>query len=320
MYGGGMYNFDGTSPTVINCTFSGNEALSNGGGMYNGAESDPTVINCTFSGNIAYAGGGMYNDMFSHPTVINCTFRGNHGAEEGGGMYNAMNSHPTVANCRFIDNLAYNGGGMYCQDAGPTVTNCTFTLNDAPSGVGGAMYVNGSAPSIANCVLWGDQVPEISALNSPSLTVTYSDVQAGTGEPWFGTGCIDVDPLFIDAEARLSASSLCIDAGSNGLLPLDGNDLDGDGDTGEPIPIDLDGHARVLCDVVDMGAYEFGIGDYNCDQVVDLTDFGSWPACMTGPDGGPYPAGCEAFDFEYDDDVDLEDFALFSQQFTGPTP
>jgi pectin methylesterase-like acyl-CoA thioesterase len=41
-YGAGMYNYQ-SDPTVINCTFSGNDA-NNGGGMYN-LESSPTVTN-----------------------------------------------------------------------------------------------------------------------------------------------------------------------------------------------------------------------------------------------------------------------------------
>nr|NIL95943.1 hypothetical protein [Planctomycetales bacterium]NIP68019.1 hypothetical protein [Planctomycetales bacterium] len=44
---------------------------------------------------------------------------------------------------------------------------------------------------------------------------------------------------------------------------------------------------------------------------VDLTDFASWPTHTTGPDNGPYPPGGEAFDFEYDSDIDLQDFAAF---------
>ncbi len=50
---------------------------------------------------------------------------------------------------------------------------------------------------------------------------------------------------------------------------------------------------------------------------MDLGDFASWDDCMTGPDDGPYDPGCEAFDFEFDDDVDLQDFAGFQGAFTG---
>ncbi|MHC4695671.1 MAG: right-handed parallel beta-helix repeat-containing protein, partial [Planctomycetota bacterium] len=54
--GAGMFN-DNSSPTVTNCTFSGNMASYHGGGMYNNNSSSPTVTNCTFSGNTASGGG-----------------------------------------------------------------------------------------------------------------------------------------------------------------------------------------------------------------------------------------------------------------------
>jgi hypothetical protein len=59
-----------------------------------------------------------------------------------------------------------------------------------------------------------------------------------------------------------------------------------------------------------------GPGDYNGDGVVNLQDYAFFPACMTGPSGG-VNAGCEVFDFEPDDDVDLEDFGQFMAVFDG---
>ncbi|MHC4066918.1 MAG: FG-GAP repeat domain-containing protein [Planctomycetota bacterium] len=56
-------------------------------------------------------------------------------------------------------------------------------------------------------------------------------------------------------------------------------------------------------------------GDYDGDGDVDLTDFAEFPACMTGPEGGPLAPGCVAFDFEPDDDVDLDDYAAFQLAF-----
>ncbi|MGW8178941.1 MAG: PKD domain-containing protein, partial [bacterium] len=94
---------------------------ANGGGMYN-YSSSPTVTNCTFSGNSAGSGGGMYNNSSPSPTVTNCTFSGN-SAGSGGGMSN-FNSSPTVANCTFAGNSADYGGGMYNYSSSPTVTNC----------------------------------------------------------------------------------------------------------------------------------------------------------------------------------------------------
>jgi hypothetical protein len=73
---------------------------------------------------------------------------------------------------------------------------------------------------------------------------------------WAGTGNIDADPTFADAEGRLSPGSPCIDAADNTAVP-------------EGITTDLDGNPRFVDDIgtpdtgfgeppmVDMGAYEF---------------------------------------------------------------
>ena len=86
----------------------------------------------------------------------------------------------------------------------------------------------------------------------------------------------------------------------------------------QPDETDLDGHARVLCDRVDMGPYELGIGDDECDRDVDLVDYTRFPTeCMSGP-AEEYEGDCEAFDFDLDGHVDLADFAGFQIAFTGP--
>jgi hypothetical protein len=57
--GAGMFN-RAVSPTIRNCTFTGNEARHNGGGIFN-YEAAPTVINCLFFENTANLGGAVYN-------------------------------------------------------------------------------------------------------------------------------------------------------------------------------------------------------------------------------------------------------------------
>jgi parallel beta-helix repeat protein len=215
-----------------------------GGGMLN-IYSSPTVSNCTFTENSSvHWGGGMYNDRGSHTTLINCTFSGNISDTGGAGMGN-YSSNPTVTNCIFTGNSADNGGGMLnVSNSSPTMTNCTFSGNTA--GIkGGGMSNVGSSPTVTNCILWGDEPNEISN-SSGSPTVTYSDVEGGTGQAWFGTGCIDADPCFVNTTAgnfHLLFGSPCIDAGTNSAPGLPATDFEGD--------------TRIANVNVDMGADEY---------------------------------------------------------------
>ncbi len=232
--GGGMSNYGGSNPTVTNCNFSGNKA-GNGGGMHN-SSSSPTVTNCNFIGNTGYTGGGMSNEFGSNSIVTNCTFISNTSGGRGAGMMNIRGSSPTVTNCNFSDNwTVYAGGGMSNEfSSNSIVTNCTFISNKA--GYGGGMSNQDSNPTVTNCILWGDTPDEI---YYPNITVTYSDVQGG----WTGTGNIDLDPLFSDADGRLLADSPCIDAGNDAAVP-------------SGVTTDLDGNPRIQGECVDMGAFE----------------------------------------------------------------
>ena len=176
--GGGMHN-GMVSPTIVNCTFTGNSASYNGGAMFNvncaptvinciftenscnhggGAvhnrSSSPTFTNCTFTANSARSGGGIYTDGDSSPTVTDCTFANNSASYQGGGMLNDGNSSPTVTDCTFTHNSAGNhGGGMLNGgNSSPTVTNCTFTNNSAWGHGGGMLNSEGSSPTIENCL------------------------------------------------------------------------------------------------------------------------------------------------------------------------
>jgi uncharacterized repeat protein (TIGR01451 family) len=274
--GGGMYNFL-SDPTLSNVTFSSNYA-DEGGGMYNW-DSDPTLTNVTFSGNRAYSrGGGMYN--FGEPTLINVTFSGNHANDSGGGMYSEGN--PTLINVAFSGNqVSYinsYGGGM-SNGGNPTLINVTFSGNQASgddSSGGGMSNGYSSNPTLSNCILWGNTARHGPQIHGGAPTINYSLVEGG----YSGTGNLDVDPLFVDADGpddiagtyddnlRLLPASPAVDAGDNTVVPGDTLDLDGDGITTEPLPFDMDNTPRFVDvpfrpdtgngtpPIVDMGAYE----------------------------------------------------------------
>ena len=151
--GGGLYCQG--SPTLTNCTLSGNAAYGNGGGLCNEGGASPTLTNCTFSGNSAGCGGGLYNNSGS-PTLTDCSFAGNGASSGGAGVYNKSGS-PTLANCAFSANSASSGGGLY-NSGSPTLTNCMFNGNSVtgPSAYGGGICNSPGNPTLTNCTFSGN--------------------------------------------------------------------------------------------------------------------------------------------------------------------
>ena len=336
-YGGGILVYGAATPVIRGNRIEGNFADASGGAIYaqldnttvhiqgnqivdntagSGFGSGVACVNGTLvllgneiSGNVgAESGGGVfviYSGEGQHRIESN-EIRANQATDDGGGLWFSNAADIVIASNLFEGNSSPNGGGIYARGSG-TIMNCTIAGNAAGSQGGGLLYDDsGGALVILNSIIRDNLAPTTPDIEYPDggSSISYSSITGG----WPGTGNIDADPLFFDVPGsnyRLGVGSPCINAGDPGDLPAADEK-------------DLDGHSRVLCSRVEMGAYEFGIGDYNCNQVIDLSDFASWPDCMTGPEGGSYGAGCEAFDFEFDGDVDMLDFDQFQQIFSGP--
>ena len=209
-----------------------------------------------------------------------------------------------VEDCLFAGNAAAVGGGAYDSGSSVTYTNCTFVENSAASEGGGLAFGDRTADTttaINNCILWGNTASQATGFAAqispphddyPAPTLRYSCIQDWTTANG-GTGNISTDPSFVenDSEHHLQATSPCIDAGDTTALPADLNDLDGDGNTTEPLPVDLDGEPRAKDDpfihdtgvgspVVDMGCYEY-FPDCDHNGIIDTCDW----SC--GEPGGP---------------------------------
>jgi hypothetical protein len=260
-----------------------------GAGLYNSGGA-LNILNCTFQGNTAAFGGAILN-LGAGLTMVNVQLIGNRAFVSGGGLYN-YEGGATLHNCRIVGNSADDAeimGGSAIDNLNGTVTlrDCTVADNFSPNGRAITSFSWDSdlawTVDVANSILYngGD---EIGSNNLATARVTYSDVQGG----WTGTGNIDVDPQFvspgsrsiegewIDGDYHLASWSSCIDAGDDGSLPPDVLDLDGNGDTTEPLPLDLGNQPRIQGRAVDMGAYEQAGGTVGPPPSIDLTaSFGS---------------------------------------------
>jgi parallel beta-helix repeat protein len=339
--GAGIEVPGGETPLIEDCTIDGNA----GRGIECGAGS-PTIRFCTVTANR----GGVGCSSGSNPSILACTIANNSGTD-GAGIHCWDRSSPTIRQCRILNNSAGsygNGGGLLCQSGcNPLLIDSLIAGNQAGRS-GGAAYVFGHcSPRIVNCTLIGNRAAagnavflatydvhdistasiagsilcnggnQLGADDGSIFAVSYSDVVGG----WPGEGNVDADPRFVDPNGpdgdpatwqdndyRLAWDSLCIDAGDPAFSPLPGE-------------TDIDGRARVAYGRVDMGAYEFawhGPIDFDGDTDVDVTDFGFFQACFSGPNR-PWPnvAICPQADLDGDADVDMADFLQLQACFNG---
>ncbi|MCX7003597.1 MAG: right-handed parallel beta-helix repeat-containing protein [bacterium] len=161
-----------------------------------------------------------------------------------------------IQNCRVYDNsrsglyfcdasvrntVIYGNGLAGVSNSYCTIENCTIR-NNAGGGIAGAIA------GIKNSIVafngaWGAaQMPDIGVLPEYSCT---DDPRFDTAA-YLALGTLCTNPLFVGASAgayQLSVQSPCINAGQNQDWMTNA--------------VDLDGHARILYETVDMGAFEY---------------------------------------------------------------
>ncbi|MCH7884653.1 MAG: S8 family serine peptidase [Planctomycetes bacterium] len=312
--GGGIHLLR-SEALVANCLVTGNAAKVNGGGVY--LESgNPVIANSTILGNAARAGGGVYQaggegDAFAccHTGICENNIVELQCDNLGGTWYPGLLC--TDVECGTQSCCLEDGS---CEDK--TVLDC-LAAGGRLTGVGTQCSVADCTPTVTNSILWMNLAAVGHSIESGALTasVVHSTVSGG----WPGDGNSSDAPLFVtpgywsgpgvwtDGDYHLLFESPEIDGGSEEFLPVG-------------IGTDYDGHARILCGGVDRGAYEHGIGDFDCNGVVDLSDFLRWPECFTGLNVAAQAEGCGAFDYDADGDVDLKDYAGFQNTAAHSNP
>ncbi len=295
-FGGGMANFGTSAPTLTRVDFIMNEART-GGGMHNAEASTPRINQVLFRENSAADGGGINNDT-SAPELVDVQFIRNR-ANNGGGIDSSNDSdfslnrvsfagnraadangnlngdggavrlgsgNISMVNVLFSGNAANRGGALYVTNGSPVLVQASFSGNQAVSAGGGIYAGQDATADIFNSILWGNSSGESTIADqqiSRNSNAGFSLVSS------IAQGILGADPLFLAVpdpgldgswgstdddygNLRLQTGSPAIDSGDNNALPT-GSERDRDGN---PRIIDLLGGGAI----VDMGAYESGIG------------------------------------------------------------
>lgn len=307
------------------------------GGAINCEENTgPTIRNCIIRGNTATEEGGGIDCTTSEAVIINCLIEDNVSDYYAGGINCCEGSDLTIIGCTIRNNSALNDGGgiQFCVSSGQVI-NCSISNNVGYEG--GGIWVRGTV-HISNCTIVNNTATRSSprggalALDHDTATVTncilwdnmpnevytwehtpsisYTDIKGG----WSGAGSnnIDIDPNFVDPEA------------GDFRLTSESPCIDVGDNTAAAEPNDIDGYQRIIdgdcndIDVVDMGAYEFnyaslGDFDYQCD--VDLEDFTAIATAWQSEEGQPdFNAICNIA-LPADNKIDLLDVAVFFENW-----
>jgi PKD repeat protein len=285
--GGGMYNRAG-NPRIIETHFKLNSATAMGGGMFN-LEASPTILESRFTQNTANKGGGMRNYLNSDPTVTNCVFDGNHADEEGGGMDNRKNSNPIVTGCLFVGNSARSGGAMHnyvgraTATSNPTLINLVMVDNSALEG--GGMRNNDVSPFILNSTIAFNTGSGISSRNGSSPVIHNSVVSGNTAGSFSGKTANTSVVTYSLIEGgypgvgNLNVNPVFVDPIGHDLHLDPASPLIDAGGFHPSLPLtDIEGDPRIAGSAVDMGAYEFGgaVGGGNTPPVASFAS----PGCV----------------------------------------
>ncbi len=267
--GGGILFKNGSGPLMLtNCVLAANRAVRGGAASVN--MSSATYENCQVFGNFGDRSAGLFSEN-GQITVQNCAITGNL-AYDGTALFHQGGSHTlTAVNTLISGNRAIASSSIWMNSGTASFINCTVSGNQADQRTGGLLNLGSNTSTVYNCIFYNNSVggqtdvPASSVSNEVGAAslIAYSLIEnSGSSTNWNTAVGIDAgnnldgDPLFADGLApasapstegdfQLTAQSIALDAGTNGVNTL---------------LLDLNGKARFYGLQIDLGAYEFDPG------------------------------------------------------------
>jgi hypothetical protein len=204
--------------------------------------------------------GGIWTKGIVEDTVVKGNFSSGLWSYSAGGI---VAPEGTVEDCLIIENHCdvhneqednVSGGVSGGFGGNATLIGCTIVSNTVEGpwmAVGGVWKCD-----MKNCIVRENRFTSGELVNWDDASGDYC---CTTPLPFTGTGNITNDPQFIATDdLHLSASSPCIDAGTNGAVITS---------------TDLDGLPRIVNGTVDMGAYEYQYPDTDEDGMSDRHEY-----------------------------------------------
>ncbi len=280
---GGSINIVDGVLTIHHSSFLANQASGNGGAIA-AHQTNVYINNSRFTDNFAgvddkagdtgHDGGAMFADS-GFSVIIGSSLDRNSASGRGGNFFN-QSGFASVENSTFYGGKADSFGNSSAADQGGnvfTVSGLTSidnsvlakgtsgtsadNANDIADGTKGHASAAGSFFSTLVSLSGGTNSIGSGASSLVVQTGGYTDANGNIingGDPMLGEpldnggGVLTMSPL---------DGSPLIDAGSNIDIPGDTFDLDNDGFTFEPLPLDARGASRIIGGTVDIGAVEY---------------------------------------------------------------
>jgi uncharacterized repeat protein (TIGR01451 family) len=268
--GGGILNNASATLNLRSVALTGNQTGAGGpGGGAGGGVSNSgtlTLVNSTINGNQTGAGfgggagGGVSNS--GTMTLVNSTISGNQTGIGNGGSGGS-------------------GGGVSNSSGTLTLVNSTISGNQtgagfvgSSGGFGGGIFNGAATVDVKNTIIAGNSVaaggsgPDLSGtFNSQDYNLIGSTsgatIQGTTTHNITGVSA-NLGPLQNNGGPTQTMQPLpgspAINAGDPNNLPPDTFDLNNNGDTAEPLPVDQRGFTRVVGSGFDIGAVEVQAG------------------------------------------------------------
>lgn len=260
--GGGIFAAGGAI-TLDNVTIGQDSASAYGGGIY-ANNSNLTIESAIFDGNYSfYDGGGIYSH-YGSIMMSDFTFRNNYADRAGGAIWSrTLGAGSEIQQGTLNNNEAGTfAGAVYLESCGAIKFEKLLLHNNTATSFGSVIYAPNTYTIDFNGITLVDNTggPSYGAISLPSSnqnisfknsilrgnsprhftnppsSITYSNIEGASGYGYFDKGCIDTDPMFVNAAGgdytlqwanypvANGSKSPCIDTGDPDPA---GNDSDG---------------------------------------------------------------------------------------------